>query len=123
MQSTPGYWGKAIADLGSLIKLWPSAVSGQSQSEDCLFLDVISPARVFNGARSDSSKLVPVLVNIHGGGFFIGDKSSIYPPQGLLKQSDNGIVYVSMNYRVSPRAPRLSPRSNVGVESSVPLAS
>ena len=45
--------------------------------------------------------LVPLLVNIHGGGFFIGDKATLYPPQGLLEASENRMIYVSMNYRVS----------------------
>ena len=89
-----------MGGLGNLSIAIPNAVSGQPQNEDCLFLDVMSPVQVFDDARIDTSKLVPVLVNIHGGGFFSGDKTAIYNPQGLLYQSQNGLVYVSMNYRV-----------------------
>ena len=75
-------------------------ISGQNQSEDCLFLDVISPVKLFKQGQSNG-KLAPVLVNIHGGGFFEGDKTAIYWPGGLLERGNNGFVYVSMNYRIS----------------------
>ena len=99
-QSIPGYWQLGIKGLGDLANYLPNAVSGQTQSEDCLFLDVVVPVKVFEGAEK-GAKPVPILVNIHGGGFFIGDKTTIYDPQGFLHQSNNGLVYVSMNYRVS----------------------
>ena len=78
-------------------------ISGQYQSEDCLFLDVIAPFPLFKQGLSQkrSNKLAPVLVNIHGGGFFEGDKTAVYWPGGLLERGLNGFVYVSMNYRVS----------------------
>ena len=75
-------------------------ISGQNQSEDCLFLDVIAPTKLFKRGQSNG-KLAPVLVNIHGGGFFEGDKTAIYWPGGLLERANNGFVYVSMNYRIS----------------------
>ena len=84
--------------LHSSWQLW------SKQSEDCLFLDVITPKMLLGPARSQkkrSTKLAPVLVNIHGGGFFEGDKTAIYWPGGLLERGGNGFVYVSMNYRVS----------------------
>ena len=89
-----------MENLGKLGNVIPNAVSSQPENEDCLFLDVMSPVQVFDGARSDAPNPVPVLVNIHGGGFFSGDKTAIYNPQGLLHQSQNRLVYVSMNYRV-----------------------
>ena len=81
----------------------PVGNSTLPQSEDCLYLDVVVPERVFaNGAGSSrNGKLAPVMVNIHGGGFFIGDKATLYPPQGLLASSDNEMIFVTMNYRVS----------------------
>ncbi|KAL9101699.1 MAG: hypothetical protein Q9163_003064 [Psora crenata] len=103
-QSGPGYFLQAIEGLGSLAAAIPPGVSGQGQSEDCLFLDVISPVKVFQQGQSRAKqkrKLAPVLVNIHGGGFFSGDKTTIYNPTGLLERSNNGFVYVSMNYRLA----------------------
>ena len=75
----------------------PAANSSLPESEDCLFLDVVVPTAVFHGSHR---RKVPVLVNIHGGGFFIGDKTTLYDPQGLLAASKNEIIFVSMNYRV-----------------------
>ncbi|EYE95935.1 putative triacylglycerol lipase [Aspergillus ruber CBS 135680] len=65
------------------------------RSEDCLYLDVYAPAQTGN-----SSKL-PVFVWIQGGGF-----NSLAGPNyngtGLIKAADNGIVVVTINYRVGP---------------------
>ncbi len=81
----------------------PVGNSTLPQSEDCLYLDVIVPERVFaRGSRpTKNDKLAPVMVNIHGGGFFIGDKATLYPPQGLLASSNEEMIFISMNYRVS----------------------
>ena len=79
----------------------PIGNSTLPESEDCLFLDVVVPESVFNnGGKGKNGKLAPVMVNIHGGGFFIGDKATLYPPQGLIAASNNEMVFVSMNYRV-----------------------
>ena len=96
-QAEPAGWAAANAALGPEGAVIPAANSSLPESEDCLFLDVIVPNSVYhNGPR----KLSPVLINIHGGGFFIGDKTTLYDPQGLLLASKNSIVFVSMNYRV-----------------------
>jgi carboxylesterase type B len=42
----------------------------------------------------------PVLVNIFGGGYVIGDKNSQGDPSGLLTRSKEGIIYVTFNYRL-----------------------
>ena len=100
-QSIPaGFFNPALLPVLPYIA---PGVSGQYQSEDCLFLDVVTPVILFKKGQSQerSIKLAPVLVNIHGGGFFEGDKTAIYWPGGLLERGDNGFVYVSMNYRVS----------------------
>ncbi|KAJ5779857.1 Carboxylesterase type B [Penicillium paradoxum] len=76
-------------------------------TEDCLFLDVVVPKKVFErtkGKGAGSRKnLAPVLVWIYGGGYTGGDKSSS-DPTGLIQRSmvgkDEGIVYVAMNYRL-----------------------
>ncbi|XP_029965176.1 acetylcholinesterase-like [Salarias fasciatus] len=66
-------------------------------SEDCLYLNVWSP-RV-NKTQSQPSPLAPVLVWIYGGGFFSGTASlDIYDGHFLSKAE--GVVVVSMNYRV-----------------------
>lgn len=60
----------------------------QRTSEDCLYLNVMTPAKKAN-------EKLPVLVWIHGGGFITGSALS---PNGanLAKQ---GVVYVSIEYR------------------------
>jgi para-nitrobenzyl esterase len=61
------------------------------QSEDCLGLNVWTPARSANGH-------LPVMVWIYGGGFQIGASSqSAYDGEALAAQ---GIVLVSFNYRL-----------------------
>ena len=61
------------------------------QSEDCLGLNVWTPA------ASASDKL-PVMFWIHGGGFQIGASSqSVYDGEALASQ---GVVVVSINYRM-----------------------
>ncbi|KAH7322570.1 Alpha/Beta hydrolase protein [Stachybotrys elegans] len=75
-------------------------------SEDCLFLDVHVPKKVFK--KAGSGKGVPVLAWIHGGGFAFGSKSG-HPtpymnPDGIIfeaqKINDEGLVFVAINYRL-----------------------
>ena len=58
-------------------------------TEDCLFLDVVVPQKIFEGAGK--GKGAPVLVWIYGGGYTGGSKSGSGSPAGLIKrsQSDN----------------------------------
>ena len=76
--------------------------SDPTETEDCLFLDVLVPEPIFS--RRHAGKNNPVLVWIHGGGFAGGYKTQ-YSPTAFLKQSysssANGIVFVALNYRVS----------------------
>lgn len=67
------------------------------ETEDCLFLDVMVPKKIFD--RSRRSSLAPVLVWIYGGGYTGGEKAN-EKPNGLLRRSNNGIVYVALNYRL-----------------------
>jgi len=61
------------------------------QSEDCLYLNVWTPA--LDGGRR------PVLVWIHGGGFLVGAGSTpIYDGDTLARRGD--IVVVTINYRL-----------------------
>ncbi len=60
-------------------------------SEDCLYLNVWTPAQ-------KASEKLPVLVWIHGGGFAIGGGDvPIYDGRNL---ADRGIIVVSLNYRL-----------------------
>lgn len=70
----------------------PLAVAGPGGfSEDCLYLNVWTPA------RGPGAKL-PVMVWIYGGGFVNGGSSSrIYDGEHFAR---NGIVFVSLNYRL-----------------------
>jgi para-nitrobenzyl esterase len=86
------------------------------QSEDCLGLNVWTPA------HSPSDKL-PVMVWIHGGGFFIGSSAqSAYDGEPLAVQ---GVVVVSINYRLGVFGflahPDLSKESTQGVSGNYGL--
>ena len=71
----------------------------QAQSEDCLFLDVIAPFKLFDRQRS-KSKLAPVLFQVHGGGFFRGETKALPPPNGLFEAGNSDSIYVLASYRV-----------------------
>lgn len=60
-------------------------------SEDCLYLNVWAKTGV---------KKAPVIVFIHGGGFFIGSGSM--PLYGGEQVAQQGAVFVNLNYRVGP---------------------
>lgn len=74
-------------------------------SEDCLFLNVIVPKKIYDKRGSGSG--APVLVWIYGGGYLIGEKTGLglHNPTGLLQASEDlgedGFIFVAMNYRVS----------------------
>ncbi len=63
----------------------------QPMSEDCLTLNVVTPKR-------PRDEPLPVMVFIHGGGYFMGSSATpIYDGAALARQ---GCVYVSVNYRL-----------------------
>ena len=62
------------------------------ESEDCLVLDVLTPIQ----PKSDR---LPVMVQIHGGGYTEGNAQS-YPGDAMVNSSDSGLIYVSMQYRL-----------------------
>lgn len=63
-------------------------------SEDCLYLNIYVPGRI------DSSKRLPVMIWIYGGGFWSGCASlDVY--DGKILASEEDVIIVSMNYRVS----------------------
>jgi carboxylesterase type B len=81
VQGTP-VWGEDHA---------PAPNTGLEQ-EDCLLLDVYVPEK-------PQSTALPVLVNIHGGGYTLGSASSD-TWQALVNASEGSIVYVSTQYRL-----------------------
>jgi para-nitrobenzyl esterase len=66
-------------------------LGGLAQSEDCLHLHVVTPA------RSKREKL-PVMVWFHGGGFTIGSASDAL--FNSYRLASNGVVTVSVNHRL-----------------------
>ena len=63
-------------------------------SEDCLYLNVWTPAKLDGSPRSN----LPVLVYVYGGGFMAGDSSEKrYDGAALARR---GIVVVTINYRL-----------------------
>jgi para-nitrobenzyl esterase len=62
-------------------------------SEDCLYLNVWAP-------QNSAGKKLPVIVWIYGGGFSVGSASMAnYSGEALAR---DGVVYVSLAYRVGP---------------------
>jgi len=64
-------------------------------SEDCLYLNVWTPAKLDKGKSKDK---LPVMVWIYGGGFAAGAASE--PRQDGTNLAKDGVVVVSMNYRL-----------------------
>ena len=69
------------------------ASKNQVMSEDCLTLNVLRPA----GGEGEP---LPVMLFIHGGAYAVGS-SAEFPRNGETLVRDGGIVYVSINYRLS----------------------
>jgi carboxylesterase type B len=68
-----------------------SSSSTSTASEDCLFLNVQSPANASN---------LPVLVWIHGGGYGAGNGRQDF--SDLLATNGNNFVTVAIQYRLGP---------------------
>lgn len=69
----------------------PIPVQGDKGSEDCLYLNVWTPAK-------SATDRLPVMVYIYGGGFAGGSTSDPWTSGEMLAQK--GVVFVSIAYRV-----------------------
>ncbi|KAG0048654.1 hypothetical protein BGZ83_006416 [Gryganskiella cystojenkinii] len=68
---------------------------GAKQSEDCLYLNVFTPT-----LKANKVKGLPVMVFVHGGGYWAGGSSNpTFEPGNLV--SRGGVVVVTLNYRLS----------------------
>ncbi|KAI8944236.1 vacuolar triacylglycerol lipase [Xylaria longipes] len=80
---------------GKLCLATNASPTDTTTSEDCLFLDIYTPANV-----TSHSKL-PVFFFIQGGGFNSLSNPN-YNGKGLVKASGYNIIVVTFNYRVGP---------------------
>ncbi|KAK4560706.1 hypothetical protein LTR86_005284 [Recurvomyces mirabilis] len=64
----------------------------QGQSENCLILDVLAPTHPV-------STRLPVMVQIHGGGYTQGNAQS-YPGDAMVNSSNGNMIYISIQYRL-----------------------
>ena len=72
---------------------------GETLSEDCLFLNVWTPAKTVKKGLADGVKR-PVMVYIHGGAYNGGSGGSpLYDGTGLSKRGD--VVVVTVNHRLN----------------------
>src|SRR5206468_9890794 len=53
---------------------------------------------IYKPSNADNEKKFPLIVYMHGGGFFTGDKSAEY--DRCLMLADSGFVVASINYRL-----------------------
>jgi para-nitrobenzyl esterase len=73
---------------------WGTAPAAEKQSEDCLTLNVWTPA-------ASPEERLPVLVYLHGGSFVVGG-SGFASYDGAKLASEGGVVVVTLNYRLGP---------------------
>ena len=96
----PGWQGVADAsEHGSKCAQFPLSTMNATRtgSEDCLFVNVYSRRLPRQGSSEPG---LPVMVYIHGGGFFFGSANSdVFGPHYFM---DEAVVLVTFNYRVGP---------------------
>ncbi|TGO47646.1 hypothetical protein BOTNAR_0513g00030 [Botryotinia narcissicola] len=78
-----------------------------TQSEDCLFLDIYVPLWVL---KKNSKEQLPVIVYIYGGAYIFGGKNTTfntpegpyyaYDGTGIRRTTDNCVIWVTGNYRL-----------------------
>jgi para-nitrobenzyl esterase len=89
VRSTHGFGGHSVQGV-----VWDDIdLSGAATAEDCLYLNVWTPAAPGENAR------LPVMVWIHGGGFVVG--SGAEPRYDGARLAARGIVVVTVNHRLN----------------------
>ncbi|RPD58847.1 carotenoid ester lipase precursor [Lentinus tigrinus ALCF2SS1-7] len=91
---------QVLLDLAPLIALLAQTQNANvTQSEDCLYLNIIRPANVSANAK------LPVLFWIYGGGFADGSNGILaYNGTTLVQRSielNEPVIYVALNYRLN----------------------
>lgn len=86
-------FGPQCPQVASLLALIDADTGSLIGNEDCLSVNVFSPGGV------DESLALPVMVFVHGGGNTIG---SARPYDGSLLSQEQGVVVVTLNYRLGP---------------------
>ncbi|KAJ6496255.1 alpha/beta-hydrolase [Mycena sanguinolenta] len=92
----PQFPGRSIFGIAGIPAGPP--LRGANQSEDCLFLNVWRPEGTSAGDK------LPILIYIHGGGFFAGAGSE-WNGTSLVQRSvatGKPIIFVTFNYRLGP---------------------
>ncbi len=85
----------------------PGAAFVPGADEDCLFLNVYAPPPVLN-SNGTGTKLLPVLVWIHGGGYGMGNGRQ--DMSAIVTDNNRTFLAVSIQYRVcTPSPPPLPP--------------
>eukprot|EP01095_Lingulamoeba_sp_RSL-Kostka_P010453 TRINITY_DN3760_c0_g1_i1.p1 TRINITY_DN3760_c0_g1~~TRINITY_DN3760_c0_g1_i1.p1 ORF type:complete len:568 (-),score=151.94 TRINITY_DN3760_c0_g1_i1:8-1711(-) len=94
-RSPPNFDGifNATSFDNSCIQVIPSLLFLTEQSEDCLYLNIWTPA------DANETSNYPVMVWIHGGEFAEGNGSQYVPIQ-LIKKSTEKVIVVTLNYRL-----------------------
>ncbi|KAJ3520373.1 hypothetical protein NMY22_g12790 [Coprinellus aureogranulatus] len=102
VDATTAYGEGSQQVLGQSNVQWGSVVP--PVSEDCLFLNVVTPGLNFS---STSSEKLPVVVWIHGGGYALGSISfpgvngmRIYDGNDLVNDSGGKVIAVLIQYRL-----------------------
>ncbi len=88
-----GYWASYPDNNISYLKMFLTKRSELHKKELDLTMDVYMP-------QDEGEALRPLLVLVHGGAFFIGDKSSIGYPEWARYFAGLGYTVVSVNYRM-----------------------
>jgi para-nitrobenzyl esterase len=87
--AAPWHGTRAATAYGPHCPQPPGSFGRASTTEDCLYLNVFSPA----GSKAQN---LPVMVWVHGGSLRTGE-SDDYNPAGLVR---DGVVVVTINYRL-----------------------
>ncbi|CAI4225969.1 unnamed protein product [Auanema sp. JU1783] len=80
----------------SCIPFHRDALMRENYSEDCLFLNIVTPKNM------NPEKKYPVFVFVHGGGYEIGDTEMIGYKNASANFVTKDIIFVSVQYRLGP---------------------